>query len=206
MTKSGLRPAAAASRRSRRTQRLWKVEIQLLRGAPGRRAPIRAFISPAALLVKVTARTASEGTPFSRMRWAMRCVMTRVLPLPAPARMRTGPSVASTASRCCGLSPARSLESSDTISINRATASRLAVVRGGRGLRLRRPVGLHDLPRAAEGQGPRGHVFGNHAARPHVGAFAYGDRCDQRRIAAHEGAALDAGGMLRPAVVIAGNG
>src|SRR5437762_8163039 len=33
----------------------------------------------------------------------MRYVMTRVLPLPAPARMSTGPSVASTASSCCGL-------------------------------------------------------------------------------------------------------
>src|SRR6266567_8852804 len=30
--------------------------------------------------------------------------MTRVLPLPAPARMSTGPSVVPTASRCCGLS------------------------------------------------------------------------------------------------------
>src|SRR5579864_176503 len=30
--------------------------------------------------------------------------MTRVLPLPAPARMSSGPSVLSTASRCCGLS------------------------------------------------------------------------------------------------------
>src|SRR5689334_866220 len=29
--------------------------------------------------------------------------MTRVLPLPAPARMSTGPSVACTASSCCGL-------------------------------------------------------------------------------------------------------
>src|SRR5213079_3107715 len=34
----------------------------------------------------------------------MRYVMTRVFPLPAPARMSTGPSVVSTASRCCGLS------------------------------------------------------------------------------------------------------
>src|SRR5580698_2215124 len=33
--------------------------------------------------------------------------MTRVLPLPAPARMSTGPSVVSTASRCCGLSFSR---------------------------------------------------------------------------------------------------
>ena len=30
--------------------------------------------------------------------------MTRVLPLPAPARMSTGPSVVSTASRCSGFS------------------------------------------------------------------------------------------------------
>src|SRR5439155_26789545 len=34
----------------------------------------------------------------------MQYVMTRVFPLPAPARMSTGPSVVSTASRCCGLS------------------------------------------------------------------------------------------------------
>ena len=33
--------------------------------------------------------------------------MTRVLPLPAPARIRTGPSVVSTASRCWGLRPER---------------------------------------------------------------------------------------------------
>ena len=33
--------------------------------------------------------------------------MTRVLPLPAPARMSTGPSVVSTAARCCGLSLSR---------------------------------------------------------------------------------------------------
>src|SRR6266404_3697918 len=32
----------------------------------------------------------------------MRNVMTRVFPLPAPARISTGPSVVSTASRCCG--------------------------------------------------------------------------------------------------------
>ena len=38
----------------------------------------------------------------------MRWVMTRVLPLPAPARISTGPSVASTASRCCALSAGRS--------------------------------------------------------------------------------------------------
>src|SRR2546425_10305676 len=33
--------------------------------------------------------------------------MTRVLPLPAPARMRSGPSVWATASRCWGFNPSR---------------------------------------------------------------------------------------------------
>src|SRR6266853_69098 len=33
--------------------------------------------------------------------------MTRVFPLPAPARISTGPSVVSTASRCCGFSSSR---------------------------------------------------------------------------------------------------
>src|SRR5436305_832415 len=37
----------------------------------------------------------------------MRKVITRVLPLPAPARINTGPSTASAASRCCGLSLSR---------------------------------------------------------------------------------------------------
>src|SRR5205085_11265476 len=37
----------------------------------------------------------------------MRYVITRVLPLPAPARISTGPSVVSTASRCCGFSSSR---------------------------------------------------------------------------------------------------
>src|SRR5256885_4015459 len=50
---------------------------------------------------------AEGGTWFAVMRCAMRCVMTRVLPLPAPARMSNGPSVEATASRCWGLSPKR---------------------------------------------------------------------------------------------------
>ena len=38
----------------------------------------------------------------------MRCVSTRVLPEPAPARTSSGPSPCTTASRCGGLSPSRS--------------------------------------------------------------------------------------------------
>src|SRR5262245_12980141 len=35
----------------------------------------------------------------------MRCAMTRVFPEPAPARMRSGPSIWRTASRCSGFKP-----------------------------------------------------------------------------------------------------
>src|SRR5665213_975471 len=41
------------------------------------------------------------------MRYAMRCVMTRVLPEPAPASNNTGPSTATMPSRCCGFMFAR---------------------------------------------------------------------------------------------------
>src|SRR5690348_16106368 len=36
----------------------------------------------------------------------MRCVIARVLPVPAPARMQTGPRTACAAARCSGSSPA----------------------------------------------------------------------------------------------------
>src|SRR5215471_5254815 len=64
----------------------------------------RLAISDAALLVNVTARIESGCTPTPSIKCAIRYVMTRVLPLPAPARISTGPSVVSTASRCCGFS------------------------------------------------------------------------------------------------------
>ena len=61
------------SRRNTRTQKEWKVEIQGLRKL---RAPTicstRPAISPAALLVKVTAKTDSGRTPRSSIRWATR--------------------------------------------------------------------------------------------------------------------------------------
>ena len=55
-------------------------------------APTRCFISSAALFVNVMARISNGLTPWSRMRWAMRCVSTRVLPEPAPATISRGPS------------------------------------------------------------------------------------------------------------------
>ena len=89
--------------RSRRTQSEWKVQTVISAAAflltmP----PMRSRISLAALLVKVTARISAAGTFFSSM-WAIRQVTVRVLPVPAPARIMTGPSSAATAWRWAGL-------------------------------------------------------------------------------------------------------
>src|ERR1035438_3270830 len=97
-----------------RTQREWKVQMvgreseALASGVwdLGMSLWMRSCISRAALLVKVTARMLAGGTPLA-MRWAMRNVMTRVLPVPAPARISSGPLRVSTAWRCWGLSEFR---------------------------------------------------------------------------------------------------
>ena len=94
------------SRRRMRTQVEWKVPHH----SPSPTGPssfsTRARISPAALFVKVTARIESGGMPQPPIRCAMRCVSTRVLPLPAPARTNKGPSVVCTARSCSGFRPA----------------------------------------------------------------------------------------------------
>ncbi len=59
----------------------------------------RLRISSAALFVNVTASTSSGAASPLPMMYAMRVVMTRVLPEPAPARISSGPSVWRTASR-----------------------------------------------------------------------------------------------------------
>ncbi len=66
---------------------------------------MRCCISRAALLVKVTARISDGHARRVKMMCARRLVSARVLPVPAPARSSTGPSVVSTASRWAGLSP-----------------------------------------------------------------------------------------------------
>src|SRR5437867_2867286 len=93
----------------------WKVEMVTRLGLPSLSCVLRpsscvtrSFISRAALLVKVTARMFSARIPLSRIMCAMRQVITRVLPVPAPARMSTGPSVVLTARRCSGLSEVKS--------------------------------------------------------------------------------------------------
>ena len=79
---------------------LWKVDTHMprLRGptSPARRSRI----SAAALFVNVMAKISHGATPLFSIRLAMRYVSTRVLPEPAPARTKSGPSVVTTASRC----------------------------------------------------------------------------------------------------------
>ena len=83
----GSRPGARA--------RTWRGRWRPAGGARGRGglariAATRCAISPAALFVKVTARICRGSTPRAT-RYAIRCAMTRVLPLPAPARTSSGP-------------------------------------------------------------------------------------------------------------------
>ena len=85
----------------------WNVPSQGMPCSDPVSAPTRTRISRAALLVKVTARISWARARPVAMRWAIRAVRTRVLPTPAPARMRTGPSSASTARRCSSFKPSR---------------------------------------------------------------------------------------------------
>ncbi len=94
-----------------RTHAEWNVDTHIFWATGPTRAATRSFISPAALLVKVMARISNGETP-SSIRWAMRCVSTRVLPEPAPATTSSGPSVWITASPWAGFSPSRSEERS----------------------------------------------------------------------------------------------
>src|SRR6185437_8168286 len=87
----------------------------------------------------------------------MRYVITRVLPLPAPARINTGPSTVSTASRCCGFSCERNV---------RRTAPeppgiRTALVRFYRtcGGELCRPCGTRDRCRLFPGTDVPGYLY-----------------------------------------------
>ena len=59
-------------------------------GSPSARS--RSTISPAALSVNVTTSTWSGGTTSVAIAYAVRRLITRVLPVPAPARIATGPA------------------------------------------------------------------------------------------------------------------
>ena len=127
MVKLEGRSAAACSRRKMRAHSEWKVAICSWCGftSPSS-AATRRFISSAALFVKVAAKTSPGATPRERTRCAMRRVITRVFPLPAPATISTGPSGAVTASSCCGLRFCR-MGSSEVIALHkyRSAAQRM---------------------------------------------------------------------------------
>ncbi len=90
----------------------WKVPTVRPDSPRGSRLSSRPRISPAALLVKVTARIAHGGTRSTSVSQAMRWVSTRVLPEPAPASTSSGPGGALTASRWAGLSASSRCETS----------------------------------------------------------------------------------------------
>ena len=79
---------------------LWNVATHMPRLRGPTRPVRRSRISAAALFVNVMARISHGATPRFSIRFAMRYVSTRVLPDPAPASTRSGPSVVTTASRC----------------------------------------------------------------------------------------------------------
>src|SRR5262249_13198805 len=90
--------------RSCRNAAEWNVDART--PATPRRAS-RAFSSPAALSVNVTAMIwAGANVPVAAC-CAMRCVVVVVLPGPAPARVQTGPRTASAACRCSVFRPSR---------------------------------------------------------------------------------------------------
>ena len=82
----------------------WNVPAITSRPPSPTRLMIRSRSSVAALFVNVTARMLHGATPLTPTRYAIRWASTRVLPEPAPARMRSGPSVVVTARACSGFS------------------------------------------------------------------------------------------------------
>jgi hypothetical protein len=73
-----------------RTPTEWKVPIHIPAGSRPSAFRTRSRISPAALLVKVSARIPAGSTPCSSTSQAMRVVSTRVFPDPAPASTSSG--------------------------------------------------------------------------------------------------------------------
>ena len=90
-----------------RLHRPWKVPTHMPRVLIGSMADSRVIISFAALLVKVTASTLIGLTCPVWISQAMRVVSTRVLPLPAPARISADWRGSVTASSCGSLRPER---------------------------------------------------------------------------------------------------
>ena len=99
------KPISSVCSRKSFKQNEWKVPTVKSSAGPSPTSfATRARISPAALFVKVIARTFEGSMPFASM-CAMRTVITRVFPVPAPASTSSGPSSVATASACSGFSP-----------------------------------------------------------------------------------------------------
>jgi hypothetical protein len=86
----GFRPSTAPSWRSMRTPSAWKVQTSTSFASRPTRLLARSRISAAALLVKVMAAMRFASSP-AWIRRPILCVITRVLPDPAPASTRQGP-------------------------------------------------------------------------------------------------------------------
>src|SRR5574340_895222 len=126
----------------------WNVPIHMPRVLIGSIADRRVTISFAALLVKVTARMPCGLTAPVLIRYAMRVVSTRVLPLPAPARISADWCGSVTALRCSGLRPESSEEFIRGLS-HRITIGRFApgLCDENRGSRLKNCVDCQPLLR-----------------------------------------------------------
>ena len=86
-------------------QNRWNVQMVSFSWSSGSMACSLARISPAALRVKVTARMFLASMSRSSTMWAIRCVITLVLPLPGPATISRGPEMARTAPSWLSFSP-----------------------------------------------------------------------------------------------------
>src|ERR687885_723907 len=89
MVNDDFRPSLPASARRMRTHIEWKVDTHIARARGPTSAATRSFISPAALLVKVIARTSPGCTPRAPGRpWG-----ARSRPPPLLSHGETGPAV-----------------------------------------------------------------------------------------------------------------
>ena len=96
--------------------------------------------------MNVTARIDHGRTFLTPTRYAIRWARTRVLPEPAPARIRSGPSVVVTARACSGFSR-------PTISFARAGRSRLRARRPAASSRARRSSAVSSAGRSPGDRG-----------------------------------------------------
>ena len=104
-----IRPGSPWKCRSSASAAEWNVEARTP-STPSARRRVRS--PPAALSVNVTATICCGGKAPLATCHAIRRVIVVVFPVPAPARMHSGPRVVSAAARCSGFRPARIVSAS----------------------------------------------------------------------------------------------